>query len=208
MSIVKLSKRTQNILKNFATINKSIVIDKGSTLRTLSVNKNIFASADITEAFPQQVAIYDLGVFLSSLSLFENPIFDFTHTQKLITTDESSKSKGTFYYSDPTVIPKVPNKGIQMPDIDVRFNLKTEVISDLLRAASVYQVQDLCLYNMDKEIRLQVCDKKNETSNTYSVPVGTVKEGTDDFCYCFKVENLKLLPVSYTHLTLPTICSV
>ena len=65
MSIVKLSKRTQNILKNFATINKSIVIDKGSTLRTLSVNKNIFASADITEAFPQQVAIYDLGVFLS-----------------------------------------------------------------------------------------------------------------------------------------------
>ena len=70
MSIVKLSKRTQNILKNFATINKSIVIDKGSTLRTLSVNKNIFASADITEAFPQQVAIYDLGVFLSSLSGF------------------------------------------------------------------------------------------------------------------------------------------
>lgn len=198
MSIVKLSKRTQNILKNFATINKSIVIDKGSTIRTLSVNKNIFASADITEAFPQQVAIYDLGVFLSSLSLFENPIFDFTHSQKLITTDESSKSKGTFYYSDPTVIPKVPNKGIQMPDIDVRFNLKTEVISDLLRAASVYQVQDLCLYNQDEEIRLQVCDKKNETSNTYSVPVGKVKEGTDDFCYCFKVENLKLLPGDYS----------
>ena len=131
MSIVKLSKRTQNILKNFATINKSIVIDQGSRIRTLSVNKNIFASADITETFPQQVAIYDLGVFLSSLSLFENPVFDFSNPQKLITTDEGSESKGTFYYSDPTVIAKVPDKGIQMPDIDVNFTLKTDVISDL-----------------------------------------------------------------------------
>ena len=198
MSIVKLSKRTQNILKNFATINKSIVIDQGSRIRTLSVNKNIFASADITETFPQQVAIYDLGGFLSSLSLFENPVFDFSNPQKLITTDEGSESKGTFYYSDPTVIAKVPDKGIQMPDIDVNFTLKTDVISDLLRAASVYQVSDLCLFNKGDEIRLQVCDKKNETSNTYSVPVGSNENLTEDFCYCFKVENLKLLPGDYT----------
>jgi len=198
MSIVKLSKRTQNILKNFATINKSIVIDQGSRIRTLSVNKNIFASADITETFPQQVAIYDLGVFLFSLSLFENPVFDFSNPQKLITTDEGSESKGTFYYSDPTVIAKVPDKGIQMPDIDVNFTLKTDVISDLLRAASVYQVSDLCLFNKGDEIRLQVCDKKNETSNTYSVPVGSNENLTEDFCYCFKVENLKLLPGDYT----------
>ena len=198
MSIVKLSKRTQNLLKNFATINKSIVIDQGSRIRTLSVNKNIFASADITETFPQQVAIYDLGVFLSSLSLFENPVFDFSNPQKLITTDEGSESKGTFYYSDPTVIAKVPDKGIQMPDIDVNFTLKTDVISDLLRAASVYQVSDLCLFNKGDEIRLQVCDKKNETSNTYSVPVGSNENLTEDFCYCFKVENLKLLPGDYT----------
>ena len=73
-----------------------------------------------------------------------------------------------------------------MPDIDVRFNLKTEVISDLLRAASVYQVQDLCLYNMDKEIVTSMY-KKNETSNTYSVPVGTVKEGTDDFVIALRL---------------------
>ena len=85
-----------------------------------------------------------------------------------------------------------------MPDIDVNFTLKTDVISDLLRAASVYQVSDLCLFNKGDEIRLQVCDKKNETSNTYSVPVGSNENLTEDFCYCFKVENLKLLPGDYT----------
>ena len=196
MSLVKLSKKTQNLLKNFATINKSIVIDPGNSIRTLSVNKNIFASALVSENFPQEIAIYDLGNFLSTLSLFESPVFDFTDKTKLITTDETSNSRGTFYYSDPSVIQQVPDKGIQMPEVDVEFSLKTDTLQDLIRAASVYQVPDLCLYNKGDEIRLQVCDKKNETSNTYSVPVGK-HNGTTDFCYCFKVENLKILPGDY-----------
>ena len=153
MSIVKLSKRTQNILKNFATINKSIVIDQGSRIRTLSVNKNIFASADITETFPQQVAIYDLGVFLSSLSLFENPIFDFTHTQKLITRDEATNASTTFFYDDPSIISSsLPNKKITMPTIDVKFNLRAETLNKILQAASVYKVEDLCVYNREGKI--------------------------------------------------------
>ena len=83
-----------------------------------------------------------------------------------------------------------------MPEVDVEFSLKTDTLQDLIRAASVYQVPDLCLYNKGDEIRLQVCDKKNETSNTYSVPVGK-HNGSTDFCYCFKVENLKILPGDY-----------
>ena len=39
-----------------------------------------------------------------------------------------------------------------------------------------------------------VTDKKNDSSNSYSVEVG---ESTEEFCYCFKVENLKLLPGTY-----------
>ena len=51
---------------------------------------------------------------------------------------------------------------------------------------------DLCLYGFNGSLQLCVTDKKNDTSNSYSVEVGE----TDDnqFCYCFKVENLKLLP--------------
>lgn len=42
-----------------------------------------------------------------------------------------------------------------------------------------------------------VCDKKNDTSNTYTVPVGTT-ESNDEYCYCFRVENIKILPGDYT----------
>ena len=43
-------------------------------------------------------------------------------------------------------------------------------------------------------MHLCVTDKKNDTSNSYSVEVGETQE---EFCYCFKVENLKLLGGDY-----------
>ena len=43
-------------------------------------------------------------------------------------------------------------------------------------------------------MELCVTDKKNDTSNSYSVDVG---ETDEEFCFCFKVENLKLLAGDY-----------
>ena len=42
-------------------------------------------------------------------------------------------------------------------------------------------------------MNLCVTDKKNETSNNFSVKVGN----RSNFCYCFRVENLKLLAGAY-----------
>ena len=196
-TIVKLSKRTQNVLKNFATINKSIIVESGSKVRTLSINKNIYASAKITEDFPRQIPIYDLGVFLSGLSLFENPVFDFTHTQKLVTRDEATNATTTFFYDDASIItPALPTKEIEMSSVDVTFDLRAETLSNILRAAAVYKVKDLCVYNKGDKVHLMVCDKKNETSNTYDVPVGKNVYDTE-FCFCFKTENIVLLPGDY-----------
>jgi hypothetical protein len=138
-----------------------------------------------------------LGLFLSGLSLFESPIFDFSDPQKLEIKDEIHQARTQYYYSDPDIITKPPSKELDIPGVDVEFNLRTDTLADLLRAASVYQVPDLCLYNGGGNINLMVCDKKNETSNTFSVPVGTLKDPDDEFCYCFKVENLRLLPGDY-----------
>jgi len=40
---MKISKRTLGILKNFATINQSIVISEGNTIETISNVKDIIA---------------------------------------------------------------------------------------------------------------------------------------------------------------------
>ena len=56
---MKLSEKTLNLLKNFSTINQSILFKQGSSLRTISVMKNILAEAVIDEEIPQDFGIYD-----------------------------------------------------------------------------------------------------------------------------------------------------
>lgn len=189
-----ISRRTIDVLKNFCSINKSIVIKPGSTVSTLSINKNILATASVEESFDSELAIYDLSAFLGGLSLFESPTFDTSNKNYVLISDTNGRSKTKYFYSDPDIITQAPDKDIVLPSEDVSFVLTQNSLQQLQRAAAVYRVEDLCVFGGDGKIQLCVTDKKNETSNTYSVQVG---ETDKDFCYCFKVENLKLLPGDY-----------
>ena len=189
-----ISKSTIEVLKNFCSINKSIVIKPGNKVATLSINKNILAIADVEESFDTQISIYDLGVFLGGLSLFDSPKIDTTQSNYVTVSDQRGKSKTRFFYADPDIITQPPEKEISIPSEDVKFRLEAGVLQQLQRAASVYQLPDLCLFSDEGVMNLCVTDKKNDTSNSYSVEVGTSNE---EFCYCFKVENLKLLAGDY-----------
>ena len=46
---MKLSDKTLTLLKNFSSINQSILFKQGSSLKTISVMKNILAEATIEE---------------------------------------------------------------------------------------------------------------------------------------------------------------
>ena len=189
-----ITRPTIEVLKNFCSINKSIVIKPGNTISTLSINKNILAIAKVEEQFDSQISIYDLGVFLGGLSLFDSPKIDTTESNYVTVSDQRGKSKTRFFYADPDIITQPPEKEISIPSEDVKFRLEAGVLQQLQRAASVYQLPDLCLFSDEGVMNLCVTDKKNDTSNSYSVEVGTSNE---EFCYCFKVENLKLLAGDY-----------
>ena len=64
-----LSQETVAILKNFASINQSVLIKPGKQLRSMSVMKNILVEAEVTEEFTDEIGIYDLNQFLNCLSL-------------------------------------------------------------------------------------------------------------------------------------------
>ena len=189
-----ISKSTIEVLKNFCSINKSIVIKPGNQISTLSINKNILAIAEVEESFDSQISIYDLGVFLGGLSLFDAPKIDTTQANYITVSSQNGRFKTRFFYADPDIITQPPEKEITIPSEDVKFRLEAGVLQQLQRAASVYQLPDLCLFCSDGTMNLCVTDKKNDTSNSYSVEVG---ESDDEFCYCFKVENLKLLAGDY-----------
>tara|TARA_A200000113_G_scaffold220124_1_gene229780 strand:+ start:180 stop:761 length:582 start_codon:yes stop_codon:yes gene_type:complete len=160
----------------------------------MSAMKNIVAKADVVETFPKEVAIYDLNEFLSSLSLFTQPVLDF-QDQYMTMKDEGSKATLKYWYSDPSVVTS-PSKMITMPSEDVKLTLSSEDIEKLKRAASVVQAPDMVLEKTDNGCALTVCDKKNNTANNYAIDVDC-SSNAKSFKFFFKVENMKLLPGTY-----------
>ena len=190
--VMKLSDKTLTLLKNFAGINNSILVKQGNQLRTISVAKNILAEAEIPEEFPRQFGIYDLNQFLNGLSLHQDPEMDFKEESHLVIREGKRKVK--YFYADPQVIISPPDKKINLPSEDVHFQLDSGALEKLLKAAAVYQLPDLCVVGESGVVKIVVTDKKNDTSNSYSVDVGATDK---EFTFYFKVENIKIIPGAY-----------
>ena len=191
---MKLSEHTTSVLKNFASINQNLVIKEGKTISTMSAMKNIVAKAEVDEDFPREIAIYDLNEFLAALSLFNNPVLDFSENHVMITEEGKTGNSLKYFYSDPSVV-TTPSSEITMPETEVKFSLDSSDLSKVQRAASVIGSPDLVLEKNGTGSYLTVKDKKNDTANNYSLDVDA--EGSGEYNFFFKVENLKLLPTNY-----------
>ena len=189
---MKLSDKTISVLKNFSSINQSILFKEGSKLRTISVMKNILAEATVTEEFSRDFGIYDLNQFLNGLSLHASPELDFANDGYVVIREGRSRSK--YFFADPNVIVTPPEKAISLPTEDVTFELSTAVLDKLLKAAAVYQLPDICAVGENGVVKLVVRDRKNDTSNAHEEVVG---ETDAKFSFNFKVENIKVLPGTY-----------
>ena len=166
---MKLSKSTLDILKNFSNINQSICFKEGTELSTLSIQKNILSRAIVEEKFPRNFAIYDLSEFLSGLTLFEDPDFNFENDNYVIIKDKRNSSR--YFFADPSTIITPPENRVELPSKDVCFTVAWADISNVIKAASIYQIEDLAVVGANGVIKLVVRDKKNDTSNSYAVNV-------------------------------------
>lgn len=190
-----LTKETRDIIQSFSRINNSIVIKPGNRIRTLSVNKNILASADVTELFTRQVAIYDVGSFVETVKFFDQPKLVTDNDDYVLITENTDTSKRSkYYYADPDVIIQPPDQDISLPDIEVQFEMTGKQLQSIVTMANIHKVPDICVYGDGQTISICTTDKKNDTSNVYSMDVGQTDK---DFCYCFKAENLVLLIRDY-----------
>jgi hypothetical protein len=190
---MKLSDSTLSLLKNFSTINQSILFKQGTRLRTISVMKNILAEATIEEELPQDFGIYDLGQFLNGMGLHHSPELDFQDDDSYVVIREG-KMRSKYFFADPNVIITPPEKSMELPSEDVTFDLSTDQLDKILKAAAIYQLPDLSVVGSDGVVKVLVRDKKNDTSNDFSIIVG---ETESTFSFNFKVENIKILPGTY-----------
>ena len=185
---MQLSESTLDVLRNFAGINQNLLINPGSTIKTISEAKNVVATADITESFNKGFGIYDLNEFLGVVSLFEDPDFEFNDGEVII-SQGSMKQK--YFYADPAVITSPPEKGVSLPSVEVTASMKKEQWGVAIRAASANNASTLTFTNGN----ILLHDKGVPNSNNF-VFEGVASHDVD-YNLSIAVEKLKMVMDDY-----------
>lgn len=188
---MQLSERTISILKNFATINDSLLFNAGSTQRTIDSADTIQCDATIDEEFPMSFGIYDLRTFLANIAALKNP--DITFGPSFLTITDGTIKIDYFYASPKTI--KSPSDGtINLGEPDLKFTLTNQAFQRLVKIADLNGLFLVKVIGKNGEIIMRATDN-TDTSNVVDMKVDSY-DG-DDFEVTFAIDNLKLLPDDY-----------
>lgn len=198
---MKISKQSLDIIKSFSQINPSIYISEGSRIKTQPpLNSTIVAIANVPELFPKSFAIYDLQRFLSIISLFDDPEFDFNDEFVLI-SEGSNKVK--YWYAAENMIVHPPyDKDIKFKPSDetIEFDLKEADLNRVLKAVGFLRTPEISIIGDGTNVSIATTNNKVATSDSFSVIVG---QSDRVFNAIISTDNLKIIVRDYA-VTLAT----
>jgi len=193
--MLKLSKFSVDVLKNFASINPNLVVKEGSTFSTISEAKNIMATVTVPEKFSRTFGVYDLNEFIAALSLLDDPSIDLLEDSAILSTDTTTIK---YRFANPTVL-TTPQKEVKMPSTDVTVKLTSDLLGKVRKAASVLGHSVVALKgSASGSLSLSVLDPKDTSANTYMIALSERHALEKDFSLEFLIDNLKLLSGDYT----------
>ena len=190
---MKFSNDTLNVLKNFSSINPSVLFKPGQTVRTISPQKTVMAAATIGESVPTEAAVYDLSRFLATLQLFEEPDVQFGETKFNIS---SGKSQLNYTYASPTMIITPPEKDINLPDPELSVSLPWKSIDSVIKAAGVLSLNEIAFKASENVVKMSAVDSKNPTADSFDIVIKDDYSGAP-FTMIIRTDNLKLMPADY-----------
>jgi hypothetical protein len=187
---MKLSKETQSIFKNFASINANLLLREGNKLSTMSENKTIISEVTVTEQFSQNFGIYDVNEFLGVLSLFNDPELSFDNDVVII---KEGKNQIRYKAAEEATL-KTPSKTIQFPEAEINFSLSAGDLEHIIKSAGVLKVSDVSFVGKDGKLTALVVDKKNPLTNKFEIELGNTDK---TFQANMKIENFKMVAGAY-----------
>mgnify|MGYP001177052097 FL=1 len=191
---MKLSDRTIRILTNMSKINRSIKFKEGNELSSLSIQKNVLAKTTIEETFPQDFAIYDLDEFLKVMSLTDNQ-GDLTFGNTSYVTINTDRTKAKYFFADPSIVISPPEKFPTLPSIECEFDLNISDLNKIRTALSIYgHLEDIAIVGKDGTITVEIKDRENPSSNTYSIGVGST-----DATFSFELKSENIYKLDYSN---------
>jgi hypothetical protein len=186
---MKISEQTLAILKNFATVNPSIIIEEGNVLKTMSPQKSVLAKATIPDNFERRFALSYLGRFINSVN--SEAEVSFTNDKVVILTKDGQSA---IKYGDEATIKKPP-ESVKLPTIDASCRITSAALKIVERHLGILGLPEIAVTGEDGKVKLQAIDSKGINGDTFSIDIG---ETDRSFRAVFKSENIsKIIPGDY-----------
>lgn len=193
---MKFSAETLDVLKGFSTINPGIIFQEGNTLRTISPQKDVMATAVVEDTFEGRAPIYDLSKFLACISTIGDADITFNEDHFLI---KAGRAKSTYRYASENVVvaPPATDFGSQFSDQIVQVKLAWSDIDQAIRSASIFQLPDIAFTSSgDGKVKMSALDNEDPSTNSFDLDIGEDSD-CDKFKVLLSVDNLKLMPADY-----------
>lgn len=205
---MKLSNNTLKVLKNLATLNPAIVLDKSkegkTTIKSTNTNKAVIVYAEIVEKLEKDVAIFDLNQFLNIFSSFKEPELTFEDSFLYI---KEGNSKVKYLYGNKESVLSPPDFSVicqklfnadDIPEdkVIVKFSLLEDDFNKVLKTADIMGLEHIKIVTENGKIIMKVLNIDNPSSNTFDVVVGedSTNENRE---FTFARSNFKMLSGDY-----------
>ena len=190
---MKLSVETIEVLKNFSSINQSMLFKPGKSLSTVSSLKTVLATAQIAENIPSEFAIYDINKMLAKINLHKDCDLEFEEDRVIF---KSGRRSDYIKHCSPKVIVTPPDKKLTIPNPDYSFDLSQEDLEWQRKSASISGSPNFVFESDGEKIFLVSTDVKDDSSDRSETEIG---EGDGrSFTIVMKVENFKMMDGSYS----------
>lgn len=194
---MKFTNETMEVLKNFASIQPSIIFEPGNKLRTVHSDMTVLAEADISETLTKDCAIYDLPHFLRQFGVFQEAGPDLEWgDEAVLLTDKLIKMK--FVYTDPAIakrrIQSAKGQKIELENDKITLKLTEKQFTEIRHAMATTGLPHIAICSNQSKQFIQLLDMDNDTTNTWEMLIG---KDTGTYQMVFRVDNWCFLPRDY-----------
>ena len=162
----------------------------------INPSRTFIAKAQIEQEIESQFGIYDINRFLSIVSMLENPEIEIKSngidSGTAIITSNNIKILYQLAAEGLIVVP--PNKDLKLETCEVNFHLKNEILTKILKAASILGLPEIVLSGDRNVIKLSARNTKQDSSDSFSIEVGRTKAKFD---FIFKFEIFKMMHLDF-----------
>lgn len=194
MEKLELTTQTLNVLKNFSSINPTLLFRPGNKLVTVSPGNTdtILGVATVDNEFKSEFAINDLNALLRALSLFDRPVLVIGEKSLTIV---SKTAKLDYRFADTAHIDIPPKGKVKIPPAVAEFELSAQSLGDVLKAAQSLSLPHVVIKGEDGKVFIRVTDMTDSSANVYDLDVNATTSNT--FSAVINIENIKIMGLTY-----------